>query len=430
MPRKPAPAEPRRDAAPAGEFREPVPSPDPWSEEEWLAWCQATAGQDEPPPEEEEPDPVPAEDFDPDTVLADWRRASADEAALAAQAWRRGLPAGQPIASRRRGPGQPGSAARIPGDHPSRAAGFGAGMLLDTLPGCNALAGFAAEAAGEDDRYDGASDDEVAGAIAAWDRLEAHVSARKHAAIAEFTRRRPGPGASRRARRRCRRPGMSSPSMVALLLGESRGTAEGIMTLARDLEVKLPGTKEAFRDGLVRESKASIIAAATALLDEKEARAAEALVLGRAARLTPAGRRAAVARAVMEVAPAKARKRREEAAKDARVQRWAEDSGNAALMGRELNMPRGAVTGTRRQAPSCWRAVVDGGLPAQVSSRVVMSAAWNAARASARSLPTAASRTGLLRIACSWSRRAACAAAVSWSLRLVPRWRAASSGTP
>jgi len=39
---------------------------------------------------------------------------------------------------------------------------------------------------------------------------------------------------------------------------------------------------------------------------------------------------------VLEVAPEKARKRREEAAKDARVQRWTEDSGNAALMGREL----------------------------------------------------------------------------------------------
>ncbi len=38
----------------------------------------------------------------------------------------------------------------------------------------------------------------------------------------------------------------------------------------------------------------------------------------------------------MDVAPEKARKRREQAARDARVQRWAEDSGNAALMGREL----------------------------------------------------------------------------------------------
>ena len=38
----------------------------------------------------------------------------------------------------------------------------------------------------------------------------------------------------------------------------------------------------------------------------------------------------------MEIAPEKATKRREAAAKDARVERWAEDSGNAALMGREL----------------------------------------------------------------------------------------------
>ena len=72
------------------------------------------------------------------------------------------------------------------------------------------------------------------------------------------------------------------------------------------------------------------------LLDPGEARAAEEKVLGRAGRLTPGGLRSAIARAVMEVAPDKARKRREDAEKDARVQRWAEDSGNAALAGREL----------------------------------------------------------------------------------------------
>jgi hypothetical protein len=38
----------------------------------------------------------------------------------------------------------------------------------------------------------------------------------------------------------------------------------------------------------------------------------------------------------MEVAPEKARKRREEARKDTRVERWQEDSGNAALAGFEL----------------------------------------------------------------------------------------------
>jgi hypothetical protein len=67
-------------------------------------------------------------------------------------------------------------------------------MLLDTMPGCGALAGFAAEAAGNDDRYEGACDDEFAGAVAAWDRVEAYAAARKHAAVAEFIRRRPRPG--------------------------------------------------------------------------------------------------------------------------------------------------------------------------------------------------------------------------------------------
>ena len=123
---------------------------------------------------------------------------------------------------------------------------------------------------------------------------------------------------------------------LAALLGESRGMAEGLLDLARDLEVKLPGTKAAFRDGTLRASKVEIIARAAAVLDPAEARAAEAMVLDRAGRLTPGGLRAAIARAVMDVAPEKARKRREAAARDARVQRWAEDSGNAALMGREL----------------------------------------------------------------------------------------------
>ena len=109
-----------------------------------------------------------------------------------------------------------------------------------------------------------------------------------------------------------------------------------MLDLAWDLEVRLPGTKAAFRAGTLRHAKAQIIAWATAMLDPGEARAAEGKVLGRAGRLTPGGLRSAIARAVMEVAPQKARKRREDAEKDARVQRWAEDSGNAALAGREL----------------------------------------------------------------------------------------------
>ncbi len=123
---------------------------------------------------------------------------------------------------------------------------------------------------------------------------------------------------------------------VRWALAETRNAAESMLDLAYALEVRLPGTKEAFRTGVLRQAKVEIIARATHALDPAEARAAEALVLGRAGRLSPGGLRAAIARAVMEVAPDKARRRREEAARDARVERWGEDSGNAALAGREL----------------------------------------------------------------------------------------------
>jgi Domain of unknown function (DUF222) len=308
------------------------------AEEDWLAWCESVENQLDPDDEEEEPgeDAAPW-DVDLDAIIAECREITAEEAALAARAARRGLPGGTPIADGRRGAGQPGSAQPQPGEYLSRAAGFGAGMLMDTMPGCGALAGFAAEAAGEDDRYAGACDDEVAGAIAAWDRVEAYAAARKHAAVAEFIRRRAEPGCP-----------LAGPTQmpetwdefttveVAGVLAESRPAADALLGLAYDLAVRLPGTAAAFRDGILRQSKVAIIARATMLLDPAEARAAEQKVLDRAGRLTPGGLRAAIARAVMEVAPEKARQRREVAEKFARVERWAEDSGNAVLAGREL----------------------------------------------------------------------------------------------
>ena len=86
--------------------------------------------------------------------------------------------------------------------------------------------------------------------------------------------------------------------------------------------------------------------------------------MGRAGRLTPGGLRAALARAVMEVAPEKAKQRREKAAKTARVERWAEDSGNAALMGRELP-PDEVLAADQRissRAGELKKAGLDGGM--------------------------------------------------------------------
>ena len=333
-------------------WRPVPPGVDPMADPaRWEAWLASSDSDGAPPDPEQDPQwcPDPEDqalpgDVDLDGLRAESRRIAAAKAAeQAAEAeWAARLPRDAEIPQAgvkagRRGPGMPGSARRIPGEYAWPAGGFGTGQPLDVAPGGGVLLGFAADAAGDNDRFTGVSDDELAGVIGALDRAEATACSLKHAALAEFTRRRPAPGYAPDgpAQLPAQREEFAGDE-IAQLLAEARGTAEGMLDLARDLEVKLPGTKAAFRAGTLRHSKAQIIAWATALLDPDEARAAEDNVLGRAGRLTPGGLRSAIAQAVMQVAPEKARKRREEAAKDARVQRWAEDSGNAALAGREL----------------------------------------------------------------------------------------------
>ena len=304
MPPEPVPAEPGWDDDPAWT------RPDPMTAAEREASLDRLCEQDEGYCQEEH------EDFEPFTPgeLAEIREAAADEL-LAVEAATTG----------RRGPGQPGSARVFPGQSSSPAAGFGPGMPLDVLPGCAQLAVAADAATGADGGFAGVSEAELIGVVCAWDRVEAHAAARKLAAIAELARRGPAPEDLE-----------FTADQVAYALAESRGRAGDLIDLAQTLQARLPGTAAALDDGTVSRYKAEIIARATALLDDAEARAAEQKVLDRAARLTPGGLRAAIAAAVMEVAPEKAKERREAAAKDARVERWAEDSGNAALMGCEL----------------------------------------------------------------------------------------------
>jgi hypothetical protein len=303
MPAEPAPADPGREDDLAWLDRDPATA------EERAAWLDRVCEADEPPEPEE------YEDFDPLTPeeLAEVRQAAADDL-LAVTAATTG----------RRGPGQPGSARVFPGESSSPAAGFGPGMPLDVLPGGPQLA-VAADAAAVDDGFAGVSDAELIGVVCAWDRVEAHAAARKLAAIAELGRRNPSAEDAEFA-----------ADQLAYALGDSRGRAETLLGLADYLETRLPGTRAALLDGTISRYKAELIVGATQLLDPAEARAAEQEVLDRAAGLTPGGLRAAIARAVIKVAPEKARERREQAAKDARVERWMEDSGNASLMGREL----------------------------------------------------------------------------------------------
>jgi hypothetical protein len=309
------------------------------------AWLDVGLDEDEPPgPDEEYDDPEhPAMPWDLDVaaIWAETGELAAADAADAEDLGRRGLLAELAASDAgmrgRRGPGQPGSARRVTGASGSPAGGFGAGQPLDVAAGGSGLLGFAERVADDQERLGGATDDEIIGLICALDRAEASACSLKHAAVAELIRRRPAPGCPLQGQARMPEGWEEfAADEVRWALAGTRYEADAMLDLAHALEVKLPGTREAFRTGVLRWSKAEMIAQATRVLDPGEARAAEAMVLGRAGRLSPGGLRAAIVRAVIEVAPDKARKRREDAARDARVERWPEDSGNAALAGREL----------------------------------------------------------------------------------------------
>ena len=231
--------------------------------------------------------------------------------------WRRPPPGGA-------APGSPAPRGSSPASRPARRPGSAPGCRWTCCPAARSWRSPRTPPPG-DGRFAGVSEAELIGVLCAWDRVEAHAAARKLAVSAELARRDPAPEDAE-----------FTADQVAYALGESRGRADALVDLAQTLGTRLPGTAAALDDGTVSRYKAEIIARATALLDDAGARAAEQKVLDRAARLTPGGLRAAIAAAVMEVAPKKAKERRDAAAKDARVERWAEDSGNAALMGCEL----------------------------------------------------------------------------------------------
>jgi hypothetical protein len=188
MPQEPVPPDPGRDDDPSG-----VPSWPEWMDDP--AYLTARAADDDSGDLDLDGDPedAPPPDVEEGELAAAADQITADQARLAAVAGRLGLTAalaaGTAAGCGRRGPGMPGSAEIFPGVYASRASGFASGMPLDTAPGCLVLGQFAEEAAGDDDRYPGASDDELQGAIAGWDRVEAHAGSRKHAAVAELTGR-------------------------------------------------------------------------------------------------------------------------------------------------------------------------------------------------------------------------------------------------
>jgi hypothetical protein len=307
-------------------------TPDWVTDEDWELICASHADSGEPDPDwDDDPDSCVPPDWAELSVAEITAQAGADgagHAALMARLLAAGLEDGYAHRA-----GDP----PVPGVFTGPAAGFGQARCLDGAPPESVLAMLADEASGQDRSFADVTDDQLLGVLSARARLEARQAWERLMAVAEFIRRRPKPGCPLEARMP-RVWDESAAGELRIHLHITPGEADALLGLAHDLTVKLPLTSAALRDGVIDLAKARLIASRCLPLTPEEARKAEAVLFGcpDVAGWTYGRLRDRLVRAVIEVNPRAAIRRRQEAAATRRVEVRAEDSGNAVIAGREL----------------------------------------------------------------------------------------------
>jgi Domain of unknown function (DUF222) len=220
---------------------------------------------------------------------------------------------------------------RQPGDGwpPGDGCGFAAGGVADELPPGPVLAGLAGDAwtAG----LGRLSDDELIGVLRAARRLASWSAAMELAAVTDLATRREAESAGEGS---CA-PGEHTGDEIAAALTLTARAADVLLDLATALR-RLPATMAALAAGRIDRYRATVIADELGGLGDEHAAVVEQRVLDHAPDQTTGQLRAAARRAVLAADPAAARERKERAARDARVERWDEHAGTAALAGRDL----------------------------------------------------------------------------------------------
>lgn len=222
-----------------------------------------------------------------------------------------------------------------------RLSGFTRGGEWDgCLPGPE-LAAVSAAVAGPEWRCPGAEPDELIGVLRRVAALESWASAAKLGVLRELIRQDDLPVFGRP--RHGDLPDEWSGSLnhqVALALAVSVQSAENTAMTAWELGARLPGIAVLLADGTLSFSKARLIAETFQLLSDQDAAAAEATIVPLLTGVTDKtyGQIANLAaRIANEVDPGLAERRRKAAVKHAsRVQMYREQSGAAALSGRDL----------------------------------------------------------------------------------------------
>jgi hypothetical protein len=264
--------------------------------------------------------------------------------------------------------GEPAFAAAASGTagRDSTAGRSGAGAAASAAAGEEPLAGIPGVPGAAGVRT--LSDDELLGVVSAARRMANRAEWLELAAEAEFTRRRyaetemavdrgDGPG---------QRAGEFAAEELAMETVSSARKADERMGLSNALASRLPRMMARIGEGAISSYQALVVHRATCELSGEDARLADAILAAEAPSLTPEqlGKRAR--QVAMTLDPEAAERRRKKAKKQARLETWQEESGNAALAGREMDprdvlaanayydavaeaLHRAGVPGTRRE---------------------------------------------------------------------------------
>ena len=206
--------------------------------------------------------------------------------------------------------------------------GFAAGGVGDRLAPGPVLAGLV-----DDLHADGLGalgDDELIGVLRAARRLASWSASIELAAAGDLMRRRLDQEAAGQAG-----AAEHADAEVAAALTLTGRAAGRLLDLAMTLR-RLPLTSRALAAGVIDVPRAMAIADEVAGLAGEHLAAVEERVLARAGGQTTTQVRAAAHRAVIAADAGAMRRRRQQAERDARVERWAEYAGTAALAGRDL----------------------------------------------------------------------------------------------
>jgi Domain of unknown function (DUF222) len=233
------------------------------------------------------------------------------------------------------GPGLPGPGA-LAGD--SCLHGFAKGGDWDACPPSAALAVALERASGPEWRCPEATKDELAGLLRQWQALESWAAAGKLGVLRALIRDEdePLPGGGHHGDL----PDGWTRSLthdVALALSMPAVSAEHLMWLAWDLAARLPGTGDLLALGQLTYAKAKAVNEALQPLSEQDAATAESMILPDLPGKTYGQAERLALQAAITVDPESAARRRQDAEqRKSRVEMFREQSGAAALSGRDL----------------------------------------------------------------------------------------------